>query len=693
MFKWLKVSIFYVFSLLIVFFTASCSSNGGSSTTIPISAPINLAVTAKSGEIVVQFSRSAGIGTEGYEVFPYYEAYIGKNENSPETLLGNVLSDDSLLVKFTVKNVVTEEDNATITNLFQHDLVDGDSYYIFVKACYSGYGCSGLAKVKAIPVPLPTAVTNPKVEVGDKRIIISWDEKQYEEYSVLMDDCPTKPQQVDKWSPVSPVSGNNRIFSIPNNTDNHTFCMTSVNVNGNSNWHLFGITGTDKVVSADNYTKYKGVDAVSSPEKPVITSFTGGNKRVTLNFTANINVSKYVINYGTDSANLTNSLEADITKRESSVIISGLENDKEYFFQLYAENTAGNSVSDIVSITPKYTEPNVNDPNEILGTAMGTFIFAEDVPHSDFWRIEKDRVNGGRPSTDRLVRGKETALGNLYADGLKWYMDEKNYGVDFVFLVGDIISNGITQGEDITKNFIKGITNIDFVDDTIVIVELEGRYLINDNDYNINLDLYPAVGANDGNFETLFSQAAAVYRNGHYGGSGSTVYNGKFWGIPSKEVRYTIEYKDYDIEAFKTKFATGCSVLQNGIDPDTQTLYDSVNDPRQCYLLPYAEANPNSGDPTEQSVMGYKRGRILRDSLLINGQAVDPAKKYKIATTKKVADTMYIAFLNGSIVDTGITLVDALSNYVYNKKEIVPYLDGRIKLKGGVPGDTNNDFK
>lgn len=693
MLKSARFSINFLFLLLISLITISCSSSSNSDRTVPIATPSNLAVTAKSGEVVVQFSRSAGIGAEGYEVFPYYEAYIGADENTPETLLGNVLSDDSLLVKFTIKKTVTEEDNATITNLFQHDLVDGSDYFIFVKACYDSYGCSGFAKVKATPVPLPTDVTNPKIEVGDKRIIVSWDEKPFEEYSVLMDDCPTKPQQVSKWSPSNQSAGNNRIFSLDNNTAQHIFCMTSVNVNGNSNWHLFGITGTDKIVSADNYTQYQGKDAETIPEKPVITSYESGNKRVTLNFTADINVSKYVIKYGLTSSSLTDNVTADIVKRESSVVVTGLENDKEYFFQLYAENSAGNSVSEVVSVTPKYTEPDLNDPNEILGTAMGAFIFAEDVPHSDFWRIEKDRVNGGRPNSDRLVRGKETALGNLYADGIKWYMDEKNYGVDFVFLAGDLISNGISQGEDITKNFIRSITNINFIDDTIVIAELEGRYLIDEKDYNINLDLYPAVGAGDGNFETLFSQAASVYRNGHYGGSGGTIYNGKFWGIPSKEVRYTIEYKDYDIEAFKIKFETGCSVLQNGIDPDTNALYDVINDPRQCYLMPYAEANPNSGDPTEQSVMGYKRGRILKDSLLINGQPVDPDKRYKIATTKKIADTMYIAFLNGTVSDTGVTVIDALANYVYNKKEIVPYLDGRVKLKGGVPGDTANDFK
>lgn len=86
--------------------------------------------------------------------------------------------------------------------------------------------------------------------------------------------------------------------------------------------------------------------------------------------------------------------------------------------------------------------------------------------------------------------------------------------------------------------------------------------------------------------KTLFGQAASVYRNNHYGGSGGTTYNGKWWGIPSSEVRYTIEYMAYSIDEFNERFNTNCSTVNKstGIDSDTGALYDAVNDPKKCYL-------------------------------------------------------------------------------------------------------------
>lgn len=86
--------------------------------------------------------------------------------------------------------------------------------------------------------------------------------------------------------------------------------------------------------------------------------------------------------------------------------------------KLRAANSSANNTwveSDAVSVTPIYTPVDLNDLNQYLGTAAGDYIYAEDVPHSDFWRISANFNTGGRPNTDRLVRGKETALGNLFA--------------------------------------------------------------------------------------------------------------------------------------------------------------------------------------------------------------------------------------------------------------------------------------
>lgn len=210
------------------------------------------------------------------------------------------------------------------------------------------------------------------------------------------------------------------------------------------------------------------------------------------------------------------------------------------------------------------------------------------MPHSDFWRISTNFNAGGRPNTDRLVRGKETALGNLFADAVKWYGSEMtNTNPDFAWLIGDMINQGIQSSQVITPAFLQTIITSDYLDDTLVTVTLNGSDLIINDDYNLNLNLYPAVGDSANPYtKTLFGQAASVYRNNHYGGSGGTTYNGKWWGIPSSEVRYTIEYMAYSIDEFNERFNTNCSTVNKstGIDSDTGALYDAVNDPKKCYL-------------------------------------------------------------------------------------------------------------
>lgn len=96
--------------------------------------------------------------------------------------------------------------------------------------------------------------------------------------------------------------------------------------------------------------------------------------------------------------------------------------------------------------------------------------------------------------------------------------------------------------------------------------------------------------------------------------------------------------------------------------------------------------------------MGYKRGRIQQGSLLINGQAVAGNKQYTVITTTKTAKEMYVAFLGKTVTpvldenNQPVTMLKAVAEYIAYKNSISPYLDGRIQLYGGVPGNTANDF-
>lgn len=728
-FSFTNVKLLFMLMLITALFTAcseqdsNSSGNGG----IDVSSyyPVNVSPTALHERITVQFERISGIGAENTDAcLPYYDVKIGTDDNINNAAdLGTVEPNDSLLVRFAVKKSQSDSDSTEGFPFFYYaDLQDNTEYTIWIRSNFSkcGYGQSNYTSVKSTPVPYPSQLENVQVEQGDKHIRISWTKKQGELYSVHIDDCPSKEGQYSKWTPALSINNDHYIIELANNTDlydgsNHTVCIVSHNANGFldadnvSTWKVFG---KDILSTEEEKSLLKGKEAVSVPAKPVIesSSMQGKNKRAEFSFNTvsvgDASVSDYQAGYSLDGENYTwvNS-SIPFNYDTVSTVVSSLENDKTYYIKLRAVNSATNGAwveSDAVTVIPVYTPVNLTDLNQYLGTAAGDFIYAEDVPHSDFWRISTNFNAGGRPNTDRLVRGKETALGNLFADAVKWYGSEMtNTNPDFAWLIGDMISQGIQANQTITPAFLQTIINSDYLEDTLVYVTLNGSDLITDADYSLDLNLYPAVGDTSNPYtKTLFGQAASVYRNNHYGGSGGTTYNGKWWGIPSGQVQYAIEYLPYSIDEFNALFDKNCATVNKstGIDSDTGALYDAVADPKKCYILTYEEANPESGDPTETSVMGYKRGKIQQGSLLINGQAVSSDKQYTVITTTKTAKEMYVAFLGKTITpvldadNQPVTMLKAVAEYIAYKNSILPYLDGRIKLYGGVPGNTANDF-
>lgn len=723
-----KAKVLFVFVLMFALFTTACSEQDGKSNNdggLNVSQyyPLDVSPTALHERITVQFNRVSGIGAEDADAcFPYYDVKIGTDDNINNALdLGIVEPNDSLLVRFAVKKSQSESDNTEGFPFFYYaDLQDNKEYTIWIRSNFSkcGYGQSDYTYVKSTPIPYPSQIENVKVEQGDKHIRISWTKKQGELYAVHVDDCPSKAGQYNKWTPSSSLNSDHYTITLANNSDlydgsNHTVCIVSHNANGfldadnNSTWKVIG---KDILSLPEEKALMQGKASTNAPEKPVINDMQGKNKRAEFTFdtvsVGNTSVSEYQAGYSLDGVNYT-WLDSSIpfTQDKASSIISGLENNQQYYIKLRASNSSLNGAwveSDAVTVTPVYTPIDINDLNQYLGTAAGNFIYAEDVPHSDFWRISTNFNAGGRPNTDRLVRGKETALGNLFADAVKWYGSEMtNLNPDFAWLIGDMISQGIQVNQTITPAFLQTVITSDYLNDTLVYVTLNGSDLISDADYRLDLNFYPAVGDSSNPYtKTLFGQAASVYRNNHYGGSGGTTYNGKWWGIPSSEVRYAIEYLPYSIDDFNTRLNTNCATVNKstGIDSATGKLYDAVTDPKKCYILTYEQANPESGNPTETSVMGYKRGKIQQGSLYINGQAVTNDKQYTIITTTKTAKEMYVAFLGKTVTpvldenNQPVTMLKAVAEYIAYKNTISPYLDGRIKLIGGVPGNTANDF-
>ena len=674
-----KVNLIIYLVLLSLF--SACSSEDNLKDDIVIYGPKTLEITAKHEEFTLQFSKIAAIGMDNNKILPFFEIFINeKNDINTAKYLGKIhqKDDGSGLMRLFIKPTKTQEDGTN--EVFIYPLKDETEYFVWIKACFEGYGCSGYTSSHAVPVPLPSKLTLNDVEVitGDTTLLVKIKNKnKYDEYGLLAsDEC--KSPKLQKFDPKYNTNRDNIVISNFENNKSYPLCIRAQNINTNTanmetiNWLQLG----DFTPKPSN----------TKPATPVIQSTTEGHKRITVKWNGDYEgddaVSKYEVIYSSNNNSKTENVVTDSYNIEHTIL--QLINGNTYNIQVRASNSAGKSESEIIKATPKESIVDYNNPETVIGKTAGRFIYAEDIPHSDFWRIDKAHPQGGRSSSDRLTRGKETALGNLWTDALMYYVKDKlnKNNVDFAVLPAKIINNGIDADVSITPKLLMALTEINHIDDTIVIAYIKGKYLINQNDYNINLDNYPPLGENNVAV-SLFGQAASIYHNGHYGtGAGSVAYGTAAWLMPSKEVKYTIEYLPYSLEEFENNFKAKCGRVEDNKD------YDSINDPKGCYLLKYDDVVGYSS-PKE----GYRRGRIKTGSLSINNQEIDPEKTYIVATTKKSADTIYTAFLYAEkIEDTNILLWKAVAEYINENGKIAPYLDGRVTLVGGIPGNSANNF-
>lgn len=674
---------FFLSFILLNIFLSGCSSEDNASSGIIINGPKTVEITAKHEEFAVQFSKISGIGAADNQILPYFEFFINEsNDIGTAENIGKVqqLNDGSGLMRLFIKPAKTETDGDNIVLIYP--IKDEIEYFVWIRACYESYGCSGYTMTKAIPVPYPSKLAKDDVEVyaGDTTILIKIKNKsKYDEFGILADnDC--KSSKLQRFDPKYNTSLDN--FVITNLTNNipYPICIRAQNINTDTsnpytiNWLQLG--------------EIKPVNSINSPAQPVIEKGLEGHKRVSVKWTGDYEgddaVRLYEVIYSSEnSKEVIEKVVTDTYNIEHTIL--QLLNGENYNIKVRAVNSAGSSESRTITLSPVESVIDFNDLDTVLGKTSGRFIYAEDIPHSDFWRIDATHPKGGRPSSDRLVRGKETALGNLWSDAVQYYVNEKlNKKTDFAVLAGEMITNGIEDSVSITPKLLMGLTEINYIEDPIVIVSIKGKYLINpDIDYNINLDNYPALGENNVGV-SLFGQAAAIYRNGHYGtGTGASAYATKAWLIPSKEVKYTIEYLPYNLSAFEENFKNKCGNVADAAN------YDSVFDPDGCYLLKYDDV---VGYYSLKE--GYRRGRIQSGSLTINSKIIEPEKMYRIATTRKLAYSIYTAFMYAeNIENTGVVFWKAVADYINEQGKISPYLDGRVKLSGGVPGNSANDYQ
>lgn len=727
-----KVSSIFILLMAALMIFTGCSSEDSNSSGVPVASVQSIQPIGKSGQIILQFTQLAGMGANS-EIQPDFYLYINeKDDFTTAKLLGThrqVLDGTGMaFLEFTIKKAKLETDvEGPNKKIFEYeDLNDGTEYFIWINDCFEGYGCGTPTKMSVVPVPMPTALTPENIEFipGDGTLTINFkNQGAYDEYGLFYNDVKCTYADIYKYAPQITTTDNHYVISnVDNGTEVTPICLRSQNVNtaGTNAQVVRYLNGkievlkmnTQTITMNDNTTVNRTPkQSTAVPAAPVVSLLKEGSKNVIItwtgDFTGDDAVNTYEVIYSTEGTNeVTEKASFSANKVEHTIL--GLENGKTYNIRVRAVNAAGNAESNIITATPKETAIDFNDLDTVLGSADGTFIYAEDIPHSDFWRITSVYPQGGRPNTDRITWGKETALGNLFADSFMWYGKNKlnRNDIDFAFAVGEMITNGIDSGKPITPRFLMGITNINYINDTLVIAEVKGKYLINPEvDYTIDLNNYPSLLSINGTEtigQTLFGQAAAIYRSGHYGAghTGAAAYKQKGWLSPSKEVRYTIEYLPYDLAAFESRFQANCGNVAD------MAGYDSENDPRNCYsteiLLnpadktypPYATDMSQTTGIDDKVKWGYKRGRIQANSLTINGMQIEPEKTYKVLTTKKVADSLYIGLLKADkIEDTQVVFWKAVAEYIAANGKITPIVDGRVKLSGGVPGNSANDYQ
>lgn len=720
---------------------AGCSSENDSTNNVPVPSVQSIQPIGKSGQIVLQFTQLAGMGANS-EVQPEFTLSINEADdyNSAKTLGTHkqVLDGTGMaFLEFTIQKAKLATDiEGPNKKIFEYaDLTDGTEYFVWLQACYAGYGCGTPAKMSVVPVPMPAPLTKENIEFvkGDGTVTIKFKNKgKYDEYGLFYNDVKCSYADIYKYAPQLTTTLDHYVISdLTNGTEVTPICLRSQNVNTtgknaqvvryiNDNVEILKM-GMQTSTSADTTQDLRTPqNATQIPANFNIELVSEGNRNVIIKWTGDFEgndaVNNYEVIYSTEgTAEQKEKAFFDSNNVEHTIL--NLENGKTYNIKVVAVNNNGanRTESNTIQATPKEMVIDFNNLDTVLGSVEKTFIYAEDVPHSDFWRITEVYNQGGRPNTDRLPWGKETAIGNLYADSFMWYAKNKlnRNDIDFAFIAGEVIANGIESYRTITPRFLMGITNINYINDTLVVANVKGKYLINPSvDYKIDLENYPALEDNSpiSIGQTVFGQAAAIYRSGHYGAghTGAAAYKQRGWLSPSKEVRYTIEYLPYDIKEFETRFAQNCATvdINTGIDSETGALYDSVTDPKNCYstdiLLdpsdktypPYATDMSQTTGIDDKTKWGYKRGRIKENSLTINGKPIEPERVYKVLTTKKIANSLYVGLLYADkIEETNVVFWKALGEYIASQGKISPVVDGRVTLSGGVPGNTANDYK
>jgi hypothetical protein len=560
---------------------------------LPLSAPLSIQVTPRDRELMVQWTKVAPFRG----VIPTYELYWSTASTPGEDCI-TVYSNSSQLVQAVIQNLANRQ-----------------GYYVWVKAVYEGLGISDFSPFSyAVPIPPPETPGTITVYPGYQMLELGW---------VVVEDASAYEVYYGAGGGAEPPSG----------AEMKTVSDPGVVLHGLSNGTNYNVW-----VRAANTAGISGYRAVTgtpstggSPAAPGSIKAGGGDTKITVTWAQVHGVKAYKLYYNTadnfSSSTMSVSSPVFSTAPENTADITGLSNGLTYYVWVVSSNGTGSDSGPSPSASAlTVAKPPIDFSNTrfALGNSTAEFPFAQDLSASAFFP-------DGRPSTDRLTRVQETALGNLFADGAAWYLRNKQKkNIDFVFINGGYIDNALLRGN-VTVGSLMGIVQPDSrTEDKFVIVTLKGT----------DLKKFFYNPARELSLEA-WNEEEDVAGVAHTGRGGP--HNTGFFGSVSKEVRYTIEYPQA---------------------PPIGTVLD------------YDSSEP------------YYHGRIKSGTLKINGADIDDNALYRIGTTDYLASGAYFTALYTGRVN--IELIDVLfwrgvAEYIYDRGTISPNTDGRIKIEGGVP--------
>ena len=583
---------------------------------IPLTGPQHFEVIGMDGKLHIKFSKV----TEAQNITAKYTLRYGTSNNfNNATSLGTGVLKRDLDNNGDPKGPVYGE----IENL-----VNGQTYYVWINAVFDGLGESTYNMETGVPVPVPATPTGVTATAYEGMIEVTWDVPEYAfSYEVA-------------WH-TGTNSGGGQVVKM--NTPEPRFLITTRDLNGNpfqNNGTAYNIwVNASNTAGTSSYSQYVTATpalASAAPGIPDTVAVDPGRKHLKMTWDAVAWATKYELYYGTsDDPISAQKIEIDPTIGTVRATIANLDNGTQYHVWVKAVNSTGSSDFSVpVTGTPKDANIpiNFNNYNFQLGTATTEFQFGEILPDTPL-------VSSSRAGTyqDSIIRSKETPLGNLFTDSAMWYLNEYRDDiekVDFVFLNSGLVNSSISSRSPITVGTLKTITNNPLADDKLVILSMKGS-----------------------DIKALFDFAAAGAP--HMGFRGNHDYLSRRrssgeWVIVSKEVNYTIEYKFVD----KTLMTSGVH-LSTGNDDDI--------------------------------LKDFFYGKIKNGTLKINGTDFDDNKTYRIATTNYLEEGVYLDPMSKaeSVINTGVPYWHAVAEYIYDNIATSispPLLDGRIKIEGGVPG-------